>query len=182
MTAETEPSEFRLGGRFLALGLPDPEATRRLGGCVGALLHVADRVLLDGPLGAGKTHLVRGLADGLGIPEARVSSPTYILMQEYADPDGDSPILLHVDAYRLDGPEAFVAALGDVADPEATGDRVVLAIEWPTRIGIRGPERPRDWGIQLVHAAADGRRVRIAAPDEASHAALLQAAETAGLR
>ena len=64
--------------------------------------HVAggDVIALIGDLGAGKTCLVRGLADGLGIDASDVASPTFVLMHEYDNPTG-RPVLVHIDAYRI---------------------------------------------------------------------------------
>src|SRR5579884_179258 len=78
--------------------LADLAATEEFGRRLGRRLFAGAVVALIGPLGAGKTHLVRAIAEGLGIPEPRlVSSPTFVLIQEY---DARLPIF-HFDAYRL---------------------------------------------------------------------------------
>src|SRR5215467_6495965 len=77
---------------------PDLEATRAFGHRLAKLLFPGAVVALVGPLGAGKTHLVRAIALGLGITDSRVvTSPTFVLIQEY---DACLPIY-HFDAYRL---------------------------------------------------------------------------------
>jgi tRNA threonylcarbamoyladenosine biosynthesis protein TsaE len=81
-------------------------------------------VLLQGPLGAGKTVLAKGIAAGLGVTDT-VTSPTYTLAVEYA---GRVPIV-HADLYRLEEPEQFDALALD--DRLGTGS--VLLIEWPER-------------------------------------------------
>lgn len=74
-----------------------------LGVCLGRILRPHDVVLLDGALGAGKTVLTRGIADGLGVA-GPITSPTFVIAREHP-PTGTAPGLVHVDAYRLGGPE-----------------------------------------------------------------------------
>ena len=80
-------------------------------------------VLLDGPLGAGKTAFVRGLAEGLGGSGDAVSSPTFTIVQEYRG----RVLLQHVDLYRLSPKEVDDLALEDLMDG------AVMAVEWPDR-------------------------------------------------
>src|SRR6516225_8662227 len=88
----------------LTLDVPDLAATEAFGRQLGALLFPGAVVALVGPLGAGKTHLVRAVAEGLGIPDSRaVSSPTFVLIQEY---EARLPIY-HFDAYRLSSAADF---------------------------------------------------------------------------
>jgi tRNA threonylcarbamoyladenosine biosynthesis protein TsaE len=117
------------------IDLPDPAATHALGVRLGRLLFGGAVVALVGPLGAGKTHLVRGIAEGLGVPDGRaVTSPTFVLIQEYA---GRLPVY-HFDAYRLSGAAPF-ADLG--VHEYLEGDGVCL-IEWADRVeGCLPPER-----------------------------------------
>lgn len=75
-----------------------PESTMELAAKVACTLSPGDLVALTGDLGAGKTMFVKGLARGLGIPEDRVSSPSFVILKEYA---GRIP-LYHFDVYRLD--------------------------------------------------------------------------------
>jgi tRNA threonylcarbamoyladenosine biosynthesis protein TsaE len=91
---------------------PDEAATRRLGRELAARLRPGDVVLLSGDLGSGKTVFVCGLAEGLGLDPAEVSSPTFALLHEYGQA-GQPPVLLHADLYRLSG-ETTWAAVGDL--------------------------------------------------------------------
>lgn len=111
----------------LAVEADTVEFGRRL----GALLRAGDLVLLAGPLGAGKTVLVRGIAEGMGVA-GRVSSPTFVIAREH--PAGAAGVgLVHVDAYRLGGD---VAALDDLdLDTELAAAAVV--VEWGEGIAER---------------------------------------------
>src|SRR5919206_3537116 len=107
--------------------LPDLAATEAFGRRLGGLLFPGAVVALVGPLGAGKTHLVRAVAEGLGLRDGRaVSSPTFVLIQEYP---ARLPVY-HFDAYRLSGPREF-ADLG--VDEYFHGDGVCL-VEWADKV------------------------------------------------
>lgn len=104
------------------------EETRTLGRALGARLEPGSVVALVGPLGAGKTRFVRGLAEGFGVADLdAVRSPTYVLHHVYRAPRG---FLHHVDAYRLSGEAEFEAL--DVLGVMAPGD--CLAVEWAEKI------------------------------------------------
>ena len=103
-----------------------PEQTRRVGMRLGRLLQPGDVVCLQGDLGAGKTTLVQGLAQGWGSLDP-VTSPTFIIVNVYRRPDDGQ--LFHMDAYRLDStPEAAELDLDEML---ARGS---LLVEWPERI------------------------------------------------
>ena len=121
------------------------EETRAIAHEFAATLKSGDVVLLAGDLGAGKTTFVKGLAAGLGIDPAEVSSPTFTLLHEYR---GGRLTLYHADLYRLDNTATEDLGL------EETGVRDgVLAIEWPDR---------------LTHDMAGARLVRIELVDDAT--------------
>jgi len=107
--------------------LRSPQETRALGVELGALLRAGDFVGLIGELGAGKTLLVRGAAEGAGATGA-ATSPTFALVNVYR---GGRVVLQHLDLYRLSGPaELFALGFDDlVAEPAAT------LCEWAERAG-----------------------------------------------
>ena len=117
----------------LVVDLPDVESTVALGRRLAAVLRPGDVVTLDGPLGAGKTVLVRGLADGLGV-RGPVTSPTFVLVHEHPPAAGPGTPLVHVDAYRLrgDDPGGPVPsdALQALADLDLPVESSVTAVEW----------------------------------------------------
>ena len=103
-----------------------PEQTRRVGIRMGSLLKTGDVVCLSGQLGAGKTTMVQGIAQGWGSPD-QVTSPTFVIVNNYQRPDGS--VLSHLDAYRLtDAAEAF-----DL-DIDYHIEMGPLIIEWPENI------------------------------------------------
>ena len=100
--------------------------TRRVGMRLGVLLGKRDIVCLDGDLGSGKTTFVQGVAAGWGSADT-VTSPTFVLVNEYRRPDGTR--LYHLDAYRLEsGREA------EDLDIDSMLETGVLIIEWAGRI------------------------------------------------
>ena len=103
------------------------DETERVAEALAATLRPGDVILLSGPLGAGKTAFVRGLARGLGIDPDEVSSPTFTLVHDYG---GGRLRLFHVDLYRLG-----TAGAEDLGLDELGVDDGVLAIEWPDRLG-----------------------------------------------
>jgi tRNA threonylcarbamoyladenosine biosynthesis protein TsaE len=102
------------------------QATQDLARQLASTLKPGDVLLLAGDLGAGKTTFVRGLAEGLGINPADVSSPTFTLVHEYR---GGRLTLYHADLYRLER-----AATEDLGLEELGVRDGVLAIEWPDRL------------------------------------------------
>jgi tRNA threonylcarbamoyladenosine biosynthesis protein TsaE len=111
----------------MTLDLPDVAATTALGRRLGNLIFPGAVVALMGPLGAGKTHLVKAIAEGLNIRDSRVvTSPTFVLIQEY---QGRLPIY-HFDAYRLQRPREFL----DLGPHEYFGGDGVCLIEWADRV------------------------------------------------
>ena len=121
----------------LTFDLPDLSATEALGRRLGRLLFPGAVVALVGPLGAGKTHLTRAVAEGLGIADSRaVSSPTFVLLQEYR---ARLPVY-HFDAYRLGGEGEFF----DLGAHEYFEGNGVCLVEWADRVaGVLPPDHLR---------------------------------------
>ena len=140
---------------------PGPEATaaaaRALASCIGEEGLV---LALVGPLGAGKTAFVKGLASGLGVDPARVASPTFVIASEYP---ARGRRLAHVDLYRVDS-EAELEAVGflDLLEPGA-----IVAVEWADRfpgalpadrleLRIERPGDATDPAARVLHASGSG--------------------------
>jgi tRNA threonylcarbamoyladenosine biosynthesis protein TsaE len=124
--------------------------TAAVGRDLARTLVAGSVVLLSGDLGAGKTAFVRGLAEGLGVDPADVSSPTFTLIQEYR---GGRLPLFHADLYRLsDAREIEELGLDEI------GEDGVLAIEWGEKL-LRMP--PHAVRVTIEDAGEDRRRVTV---------------------
>jgi tRNA threonylcarbamoyladenosine biosynthesis protein TsaE len=143
-----------------------PDETAAIGERLGALLEAGDVVLLDGPLGAGKTALTQGIARGVGVPpERRVASPTFTIVNEHP---GRVP-LYHLDLYRIEDPGELV----EVGVEDALGGRGVAVVEWAERLGPDFTPRERlDIVIDII--SAEARRLRFR-PVGARAAAVVEA-------
>ncbi len=123
-----------------------PRATGKLGQKLARRFSPGDLIALVGPLGAGKTALVRGLASGWGIEDQRtVSSPTYVLVHEYP---GEAFSVFHLDLYRMSMPDAELADLG-LAEMLEDG---VVAIEWADRADNALPKPHWQMTIEITGA------------------------------
>jgi tRNA threonylcarbamoyladenosine biosynthesis protein TsaE len=126
------------------------EETAAVGQRLAPSLVPGSVLLLIGDLGAGKTALVRGLAEGLGVAPEDVSSPTFTLMQEYR---GGRLPLIHVDLYRLNDAREI-----DDLGLEELGLGSVLAIEWAEKL----PRAMSDAiEIRIAHGDGDERTISI---------------------
>jgi tRNA threonylcarbamoyladenosine biosynthesis protein TsaE len=104
--------------------VPTAARMRGLGQQLAALLRPGDLVVLTGPLGAGKTTLVQGIGEGLGV-RGPVTSPTFVIARVHPPAAGTGPALVHADAYRL-GSRAEV----DDLDLDTDLDSSVTVVEW----------------------------------------------------
>jgi tRNA threonylcarbamoyladenosine biosynthesis protein TsaE len=126
------------------------EETADVGRRLASTLDRGSVLLLVGDLGAGKTALVRGLAEGLGVTGDEVSSPTFTLMQEYR---GGRVPLIHVDLYRLNDAREI-----DELGLEELGLDSVLAIEWAEKLPRPIAEAVE---VRIDHGDGDERRLTI---------------------
>ncbi len=133
--------------------LKNLEETIALGKSIGEKLPGHKILLINGPLGAGKTSLVKGLAISFGISEP-ITSPTFALAQHY--PKGQPP-LVHLDLYRLEEQKAAYELFLQ-EEEEAISLGAVLAIEWPERLGISLPEA---WNLNLQYRGKGGRLAQL---------------------
>ncbi len=106
-------------------------------------------LLLEGPLGAGKTSLVKGIGKALGITEP-ITSPTFALAQHYET--GKKP-LVHLDLYRLEDPESAYS-LFQQEEEEANALDALMVIEWPKRLGVDLQEA---WLMELQYHQKEER-------------------------
>jgi tRNA threonylcarbamoyladenosine biosynthesis protein TsaE len=126
--------------------------TDRLGQAIGRVLCGGETIALYGPLGAGKTALVRGIAQGLGASPMAVTSPTFVVIHEYNQ--GRLP-LAHVDLYRIRSPRE----LESTGLIEYFSSQTVTAIEWADKGLAALPQERID--ITLNHRTARSRTIRL---------------------
>ena len=130
------------------------EETLRIGAELGRRLQPGDALLLTGDLGAGKTTLTQGIAQGLGVAE-RPRSPTFVMAAEY---HGRLP-LYHLDLYRVDD----VGELGGLGLEEYLNGDGVTVVEWADRAPLAFPAHGI-W-IALDAAGEDTRRITVTSED-----------------
>jgi tRNA threonylcarbamoyladenosine biosynthesis protein TsaE len=137
--------------------IPDLAATESFGRRLGASLFPGAVIALVGQLGAGKTHLTRAIAEGLGVKNpAVVNSPTFVLIQEYP---ARLPIA-HFDAYRLSGPREFA----DLGVDEYFRGEGVSVVEWADKVESTLPAEHLRIEIEIVDE--NRRRFKITANGE----------------
>ncbi len=126
-----------------------PAAMVELGRLLGMRLRAGDVVLLIGDLGAGKTTLMRGVGEGLGV-RGPITSPTFVIARRHPSTVG-GPDLVHADAYRLGSAQEF-------EDLDLEADDAVVCVEW----GRQRAEGLAEARLEIeIAPAGDGRRVTI---------------------
>jgi len=131
--------------------VPTADEMRGLGRRLAADLRAGDLLVLSGPLGAGKTTLVQGIGEGLGV-RGPVTSPTFVIARVHPSVRG-GPALVHADAYRLRG----VAEIDDL-DLDSDAASSVTAVEWGEGLAEGLSEDRLEVSIELT---GDRRTVRI---------------------
>ena len=131
----------------MRLALPDLAATIALAARLASLARPGDAILLDGPLGAGKSEFARAFLRAItATPALEVPSPTFTLVQTYDSPRGP---VHHFDLWRLDGP----AALAELGWDDMAAD--IVLVEWPDRLGPLTP--PESLTIRLTQTGPESR-------------------------
>ena len=126
--------------------------TFELGVRIGEALRGGEILLLSGPLGAGKTVLVKGIARALAVDEEDVTSPSFTLVNPY---EGRLRVY-HIDLYRLD--EGASAAHAVDLDDILTDENAVVIIEWAERMGRYPLPKENVWRISI---SGDGEEARV---------------------
>lgn len=135
----------------------DAGETFALGRRLGAQLSGGEILLLDGPLGAGKTVFVKGLAAALDVDPEEVTSPSFTLVNPYS---GRLP-LFHIDLYRLD--EGAAAAHAVDLEELLSDENAVVVIEWAERLGTY-PLPANVWRIAITGDGDEPRKISVVGP------------------
>jgi tRNA threonylcarbamoyladenosine biosynthesis protein TsaE len=159
-SADATASRGSLASASLTIVLPDHTATQVLGHALAAAVTTRAIIALNGPMGAGKTTLVQGLAKALGVKET-VSSPTFTMMNEYHS--GRLP-LYHLDLYRLsEDAEAISDMLAAELD-QFIEQKMIAVIEWADLFTLKASDR--SYFYQLDHLVVNLDYVEEVKPSE----------------
>lgn len=148
----TLTGQSTLTGEFVS---QSERETFELGVRIGVALSGGEIILLDGPLGAGKTVLVKGVAHALGLNEEDITSPSFTLV----NPHHGRLLLYHIDLYRLEAGASAAYAVD--LDEILTDENAVVIIEWADRLG-RYPLPANVWRISITGDGDEPRKISIA--------------------
>ena len=142
--------------RDITLISDSTDQTVELGKKIGTGLKGGEIFCLTGPLGSGKTHLVKGIAAGAGASDPRqVNSPTFVIINEYHGPDSALDIY-HIDAYRLDSIAQFeMLGFDDLCYPNS-----VVLIEWADKVQPALKDID-NIGVELSHISENQRQINM---------------------
>jgi len=140
----------------LTIEVASEAETAQVARAVSRLVAPGTVIGLAGPLGAGKTRLVRALAEALGVDPGAIASPTFVLIHEY---EGRIPVV-HCDVYRLRGADEFEALGMD----EYWNSGAVCLVEWADRVADRLPAGA--WFFRIEPLGVESRRIVLALPRE----------------
>lgn len=161
------PLHHSASGKLWELTLRSLRDTERLGQAIGRSLFGGETLALIGPLGAGKTTLVRAIAAGIGAMPTAVSSPTFVLIHEYR---GKLP-LAHVDLYRVNS----VREIESTGLSEYLDGSTVTVIEWADKgLSFLPTDRLE---MELRHCSVGSRRIRMSSTGPSSDALLIRIKE-----
>ena len=133
-----------------------PEQTVKIGASIGSALKGGEIIALAGPLGSGKTHLIKGIAHAAQVSDLNaVNSPTFVIINEYHRPDGSLDIY-HIDAYRI----ASVAEFERLGFDDLCYQNSVVLIEWADKIEPALKNLNVIWVI-LSHVGPQQRKIKI---------------------
>lgn len=132
------------------------DETKSIGKRIASTLNSGEVVLLYGGLGAGKTTLVKGMAEYFGIAEDRITSPTFTLMNIYFIKDKkNATSIAHIDTYRLENEKQLV----EIGVEDYIGkESVICLVEWPEKVNSLVKNK-KTRSITLNHMAGDKRKI-----------------------
>ncbi len=144
--------------------------TIHIGRQIAGILRPGDVLLLDGPLGAGKTLLARAIAGGLGLDTNAASSPTFVLVHMYRRQEAASPSpdLVHIDAYRLRGRDDFESlGLENLLGPaRIKPGSAAVVVEWAERLPPEALAGITPARLRIEPTAVETRELWFTLPDD----------------
>ncbi len=126
----------------LVFDAPDESATQAFGAALAEVLPPGTTVALRGTLGAGKTRLVQAVAAGCGVPPEDVTSPSFVLVQEYHG----RVLLYHIDAYRIADRQEFL----ELGPEEFFESQAITLVEWADRVADCLPPERLEIDIEIT--------------------------------